>query len=320
MNFRCFYLFIAIVFQFFSRVVPISIPFIAIIASANKQQEVKRAENFVIELAQEQARLRHVQLSNRTIEDDTWEVIMERNHKTIYNLVRHGILNMHEANRTMGINNAERRLRTESVLAGGALSNPLSSEAKRHLPKYAYLSHPDLPDSLTGYGYFAIIMKPSVKKRITWTPFDSFDYLSESFAQREEKIREGLINTLWSNTIPHQEGTYVEAQIWGPLDIDDVAEISFYVKDPENLMSEREISSLNLNEIEDLRHLLKQNIKFSYYTSSSLGSLRQRTLLTDEQLSRFDHSLKLSSMRLRTDLEIHNLATHPSFSCENFLR
>lgn len=142
-------------------------------------------------------------------------------------LLKNGARNLHSTGNTNGDFDPEMRLTIESFIAGKRFSKKFSTTRGVHiLPKYAYVVFPnEKPMRMGEYGDIFIIFKDDVKKRITWTPADSFNLESES--SRAEALRDGKLNTFDFAANPIERmGAYFEAQVWGPLDARDVAEIA----------------------------------------------------------------------------------------------
>lgn len=150
-------------------------------------------------------------------------IVMNMPFVAVLSALLDGFKNLHETGETNGDWDPETRQIVESFIAGRPLEN---SQALQ--PKYAYVLFPKERIRMGEYGDIYVIFKDHVKARSTWTPFDSFrlqDHI-DSGEGRKQALVTGDLNTFqFAKSPPKKKWAYTEAQIWGPLDIRDVAEI-----------------------------------------------------------------------------------------------
>nr|BDT29181.1 hypothetical protein BHI3_26470 [Bacteriovorax sp. HI3] len=113
------------------------------------------------------------------------------------------------------------RVSVESVLSGLDFSSPKNELARKKMdelrPKSAFLVPKDLSEDAIAFGYGEIVAIPkdNLRKRMTWTPMDSYA-TPEDLVQGE---------TFFSTRKEAPEVfRYYEAQIWGKLSISDIEE------------------------------------------------------------------------------------------------
>lgn len=134
---------------------------------------------------------------------------------------QYGFQNQHVTRTTKGCNCREDRYESEMDFTG--LLTGYGPKAKEVLPKYSALSI-NKTGKISGgdassYGDTIFIFNEDVKKRTTWTRQDSLG----AGAFRGSKVTSGL-NFRDKEADPIQcMGGYCEAQIWGGLDLSDVA-------------------------------------------------------------------------------------------------
>ncbi|HXT01525.1 MAG TPA: hypothetical protein VN915_12685 [Elusimicrobiota bacterium] len=167
--------------------------------------------------------------SGDTVLGDDAQPIMMVDARVLRAIAQDGFLNQHQAGRTGGQSRESDRFEAEQELAMMRL--PWGSKSFALLPKYAVVDihKPGLGSFRlpTRYGDVAIIFKPEVWDRATWTYADSLD-----FSQKSGRFDSGGAgNPVLAHTIHYRRkkedrnrcGNYCEAQIWGKLTLDDVA-------------------------------------------------------------------------------------------------
>jgi hypothetical protein len=153
-------------------------------------------------------------------------------------IARGGFLNQHQTRTTGGFHRERDRFETEQELAMLRLS--FGGKGFELLPKYAVL---DVKKEGLGsyrlpvqYGGAAVVFKPEVAARATWTYADSLDY-----SQKAGRFESGgaanpvLARTFLYQRKPEDEnrcGNYCEAQIWGALTLGDAAYVMIRASEP----------------------------------------------------------------------------------------
>jgi hypothetical protein len=156
------------------------------------------------------------------------ELVMMANGRLMSSIAKWGFQNQHETASTGGCACTENRFNTEQEMIMSEL--PYSNKGKELLPKYSSFNVKrsdfgsfSLP---TQYGDTAIIFKPEVKARSTWTYSDSLT----TDTGHSELYQSGFKNGNLTHTDQYtrdkndknQCSNYCEAQIWGELDMTDV--------------------------------------------------------------------------------------------------
>jgi hypothetical protein len=165
---------------------------------------------------------------------DNSEIVSFFPAKFALDVVRHGQLNYHQTGNTLGTQLDFWRAVCEETMIGLRLSpvyKPSSSDRSNFLrPKYglvnflSYANIPVDPQSILRYGEVIVVYRDEVKWRTTYTYGDSMDALVWRTSVEEPEL---LINGLADYATPKSacsQTLYVEAQIWGPLDVTDVQE------------------------------------------------------------------------------------------------
>lgn len=155
------------------------------------------------------------------------DIILMTPRQVLASIVERGFLSWHQTGKTRGFHGD--RFGYEQELAMARL--PYDQAGRRLLPKYALLDlkrsdvgHFPLP---TRYGDVAFVMKKEVQARATWTYADSldFEFQAGQFSQG------GAANPVLPHSFsyrrkPQDENrcvNYCEAQLWGDVDLGDVA-------------------------------------------------------------------------------------------------
>lgn len=172
----------------------------------------------------------------RAVGDDA-EVLMMVPQEAFDSIARHGFQNQHVTNMTRGDNRTSPRFLAEQELA--MLRLPYSHKGRELLPKYALLNPLKggfgayrLPER---YGAAAVVFKKEVLPRVTWTYADSLDFSRKAGLSPVD----GRTNPVFPRTARYRRPSdeknvcvnYCEAQVWGELDLSDVA----YVMLPEGV-------------------------------------------------------------------------------------
>jgi 2-polyprenyl-6-hydroxyphenyl methylase/3-demethylubiquinone-9 3-methyltransferase len=153
-------------------------------------------------------------------------------------IARDGFLNQHQTLTTGGHRRERDRFEAEQELA--MLRLPFGFKGRELLPKYAVVDAPGgdvgqfrLP---TRYGDVAVVFKPEVAARATWTYADSLD-----FSRKTGRYdRGGSGNPVLARTFAYARkkedvnrcGNYCEAQIWGELSLRDAAYVMIRDSEP----------------------------------------------------------------------------------------
>ncbi len=156
-------------------------------------------------------------------------------HEHIASIKEFGFKNQHQTGITGGCNCQDKRVHAE--MGHVMLGLPYSYKARELMPKYAMHVFSDPKRGkfsvASSYGNVLVRFKPSVKKRATWSNYDSLGLDSDQSPLRTYKIR--------APAAMKCQG-YCEAQIWGELDFTDVESIAL----PPNLEVTDEIKSLGV--------------------------------------------------------------------------
>ena len=160
---------------------------------------------------------------------DDYALVLMVPTRLLDSIVRGGFLNQHQTRTTGGHHRESDRFEAEQELA--MLRLPFDRKGLELLPKYAVLDVKK--ESLgtfrlpTQYGAAAVVFKPAIAARATWTYADSLDY-SRKTGRFDAG---GAANPVLAHTFlyerknddPNRCGNYCEAQIWGPLTLNDAA-------------------------------------------------------------------------------------------------
>lgn len=158
------------------------------------------------------------------MEDDS-DIMMFIPSGVLESAAKYGFQNQHVTRSTQGCSCREARYSAEVNFPGKMLG--YGPKGKDVLPKYSALNvknaanfneNPYDVSSAEHYGDVVLVFKPEVKKRTTWTTNDSLGVVPfrGSKATNTLKFRDKTDN-------PIKCGIYCEAQIWGELDMSDVA-------------------------------------------------------------------------------------------------
>jgi len=160
---------------------------------------------------------------------DSYELVVMVPAGALDSIRRDGLRNQHETGTAGGDLRPFARFETEQRLA--MLRLPYGVRGRELLPKYAVLRAKALGEQPlpTRYGGVALVLRPEVAARATWTYADSLD-----FSRRAGLYElEGEANSVLPRTFTYKRRrgdanacvNYCEAQIWGPVTMDDVAEV-----------------------------------------------------------------------------------------------
>jgi hypothetical protein len=143
---------------------------------------------------------------------------------------RDGLRNQHETGTTGGFLQPAQRFEAEQELA--MLRLPYGTRGRELLPKYALLRAKALGEQPlpTRYGSVALVLKPEVAERATWTYADSLDFSRRAGLYELEGESNGVLPRTFSYKRRRGDANacvnYCEAQIWGPVTMDDVASVT----------------------------------------------------------------------------------------------
>ncbi len=158
--------------------------------------------------------------------------------ESLSTILKEGFLNQHQTEVSRGTYDPYERLLVESQMAqihfdGEFERADFADPRLSLLPKYGLLAlppgrHPEiLPDEDVGrYGDAVAVLKNEVKRRSTWTATDSKD----RWGRIEPSALTGPAQ------IPHGLTRYLEAQVWGPLDLRDVQEFRVSPSAPRHVL------------------------------------------------------------------------------------
>jgi hypothetical protein len=142
-------------------------------------------------------------------------------------IAREGLRNQHETATTGGFRRPFERFEAEQQLA--MLRLPYGTRGRALLPKYAVLRSAALGDQPlpARYGSVALVLKPEVEARATWTYADSLDFSRRAGLSELE----GESNSVLPRTFSYRRRrgdenacvNYCEAQVWGPVTVADIA-------------------------------------------------------------------------------------------------
>lgn len=142
-----------------------------------------------------------------------------------------GFLNQHQTGTSRGSLSPDWRANAETVLSDLRLEggyNPTISSPVHHVrPKYSWMSIYSGASvgaksmDASQYGEIIAVLKEEVKLRSTFTFTDSLSPAkAENYAGTK---RRAMQSTFYGDSVAHSSGYYLEAQIWGELDISDIA-------------------------------------------------------------------------------------------------
>lgn len=196
------------------------------------KEEVKRAEALLrtIDKKLESERIRE-RSSDPLLKNSI--IALNFEFQNLFPMLFDRIRNLHEDVIGWGDTDSEARLEVEQKISGRKFeAENLNTKDKLLLPKYAYLiAHGDSVANHS-YGGAFFILKDSVKKRATWTTADS---LALRRVTAEQAFADGTLNTFSHSNgdvnrrslTPGRGGHphYMEVQIWGPLNANDIGEL-----------------------------------------------------------------------------------------------
>jgi hypothetical protein len=156
----------------------------------------------------------------------------------IHDVIKKGVKNQFETDRSEGDYNPDYRREVEYDLMGIDFS-----ATPRERPVYGYFDHPDVKDyGAVGYGRVRLILNEDVKNRTTVTVGDSFDEPYKTAAAPARKIHTGALDDKRDALVEAiregkkdslgrvlQGSDYVEAQIHGGVTVRDVRRVEIEV-------------------------------------------------------------------------------------------
>jgi hypothetical protein len=244
--------------------------------------------------------------------------------RNLFSILDRGFLNQHNRD-TLPQDQffPEGRLKIESIISRvnwvniNETSNIDQQTLISILPKYAHAVFEGDQTDIKHWGEVYAILKPEVKTRSTWTPFDSANleeyWNSTSIeAVSERLLSNGFVNTFASVKRIHINTSviarnYKEAQIWGSLTLSDVAYFVFPSKPlgaPEWFIPFQDLA---------VQKLLRSGIDVYVYDSTDNNrhrALENRSLITPDNYR--DHIEFLSLDRLKK--LTNGYYRHPDYS------
>ncbi len=197
--------------------------------AAIPEVEYQAAEKMALEIidgVNTEARQMGIQTRSQDPAYQTASLTINIPYEFILDVLQNGAKTLHVTGESSGDLEPERRRLIEGLIAQRHFSERFTKIKGKHLmPKYAFVLFPKTPRSQMGqYGNAFIVLKNHVKARTTWTPKDSFAL--EDSEPRSFSLKKGHLNTFayGVNNI-ERLGSYFEAQVWGPIDARDVAEV-----------------------------------------------------------------------------------------------
>ncbi|MBX9685356.1 MAG: hypothetical protein K2X27_01565 [Candidatus Obscuribacterales bacterium] len=166
---------------------------------------------------------------------DELELVCLFPEKYLDSLLSQGQLNVHQVGHSRGLCQKEIRAHAEDFMIGIHLENPYNPKADSRVhqirPKYGFLNFKTPcgiqvnPFRLVPYGQILIVYNDEVKLRSSYSFGDSLASYCEPYAQTQNPL-DPLPLTLLKAPGAKDSATcrYVEAQIWGPLDLSDIKE------------------------------------------------------------------------------------------------
>ncbi len=156
---------------------------------------------------------------------DQSEIIIMVPIGSLAGIAKYGFLNQHHTKNTRGIKSQATRFDLEEEIS--LLRLPYSDRGRDLLPKYAAFNVKRgdfgqfaMPEE---YGDVAMVLKPDVKKRTTWTYDDSLLTGSEGYRSNPKLYPPRTTRYKKTDSDNSQCAIYCEAQIWGDLNLQDVA-------------------------------------------------------------------------------------------------
>lgn len=162
-------------------------------------------------------------------------IIMAVKSEYLSAMLEQGFLNQHQTGKSSGQYKPYQRRVVEELLIQTSISSRDNQEYEDKIneirPKYAYLIFDkektgiDKSFMSNQYGNLLIRFKDSVKKRSTFTNADSLDYALQRKGPEQYDLQNYKIHTFYYQTenlnLKRLSG-YYEAQIWGPLQKEDI--------------------------------------------------------------------------------------------------
>lgn len=154
--------------------------------------------------------------------------------KYLDSFIKNGQLNVHQTGHSRGLCDPEIRASAEDFMIGIHLEAHYDGQAgsKVHYirPKYGlvnFLRNAEVmvnPNRLLRYGQIVLVYKDQVKQRATYSYGDSLVSYCEPWEKSHQPIEPVALTALLPPKPEFRKIRYVEAQIWGPLDLSDIKE------------------------------------------------------------------------------------------------
>jgi hypothetical protein len=167
------------------------------------------------------------------------QVVLQFHSKDLPIIVEKGFLNFHQTGKSGGGKDTTSRVLSESEIIGYEIGNIVESEgdgfsdgpgakvrpgdaSEAILPKYAYVELTsdvkfENSKAYSAYGDVFAVLKSEVKRRTTWT-------IDDSVEAKDRHLFTG--QTFFGDQLPaanREKARYLEAQVWGELDLRDVS-------------------------------------------------------------------------------------------------
>lgn len=153
----------------------------------------------------------------------------------IESVLRSGQKNVHQVGHTRGLCEKEVRAKAEDFMVGIHLEDkydPSQGSAMHQLrPKYGFVNFfapcgvRMNPFRLFQYGQVILVYRDSVKDRTTYTFGDSLASYCEPLSMTMNPLDPIPLRLLRAPSTVEKNCRYVEAQIWGPIDVSDIKEL-----------------------------------------------------------------------------------------------
>ena len=205
-----------------------------------KKYDTKKIAKSLVARHHKQKEIQNIRLDQSySLYSDT-KIVMEVPLGILRKITRNGFLNTHQTNTSSAFNDRQWRKRREQLFFRLKLPSgkKILDKVDELLPKYAYV----IPSSdaqsefgkspMRGYSDTLIVFKDEVKKRSTLTNGDSLfgmgsasllDVSDSGYIMQPLTFYSTKVSTKhYDNAFIEMKESYIEAQIWGELKMDDV--------------------------------------------------------------------------------------------------
>lgn len=165
---------------------------------------------------------------------DAVEVVSFFPEKHLDSFLAQGQLNVHQVGHSRGLCDPLVRASAEDFMIGIHLESRYSSRHDSSLhylrPKYGFVNFLKPsgvminPNRLLRYGQVLLVYKDEVKLRTTYSYGDSLVSYCEPWEVNRHPIEPMALTCLQPPKEAYAKARYIEAQIWGPLDLSDIKE------------------------------------------------------------------------------------------------